>query len=90
LCFLLVRCRSLYERDEANVYAEPSVISECLLPYLLHLVKHYPESSTLTKSLEHWVRNTAAIVNENLTICMQLQLGMYSKIYLGLQLIINI
>ncbi|XP_056119769.1 thyroid adenoma-associated protein homolog isoform X2 [Rhinichthys klamathensis goyatoka] len=69
------QCRSLYERDEANVYAEPSVISECLLPYLLHLVKHYPESSTLTKNLEHWARNTAAIVNENLTICMQLQLG---------------
>ncbi|KAK7164223.1 hypothetical protein R3I94_002828 [Phoxinus phoxinus] len=69
------QCRSLYERDEANVYAEPSVISECLLPYLLHLVKHYPESSTLTKNLEHWARNTADIVNENLTICMQLQLG---------------
>ncbi|XP_039515699.1 thyroid adenoma-associated protein homolog isoform X2 [Pimephales promelas] len=69
------QCRSLYERDEANVYAEPSVISECLLPYLLHLVKHYPESSTLTKNLEHWARNTAAIVNKNLTICMQLQLG---------------
>ncbi|XP_067295363.1 tRNA (32-2'-O)-methyltransferase regulator THADA isoform X1 [Pseudorasbora parva] len=69
------QCRSLYERDEANVYAEPSVISACLLPYLLHLVKHYPESSTLAKNLEHWARNSAAIVKENLTICMQLQLG---------------
>ncbi|XP_077097434.1 tRNA (32-2'-O)-methyltransferase regulator THADA isoform X6 [Siphateles boraxobius] len=69
------QCRSLYERDEANVYAEPSVISECLLPYLLHLVKHYPESPTLTKNFEHWALNTADIVNENLTICMRLQLG---------------
>ncbi|XP_067262845.1 tRNA (32-2'-O)-methyltransferase regulator THADA isoform X2 [Chanodichthys erythropterus] len=69
------QCRSLYERDEANVFAEPSVISERLLQYLLHLVKHYPESSTLAKNLEHWARNSAAIVKENLTICMQLQLG---------------
>ncbi|XP_026068454.1 thyroid adenoma-associated protein homolog [Carassius auratus] len=69
------QCRSLYERDEANVFAEPSVISECLLPYLLNLVKHYPKSSTLAKNLESWAQNSAAIVKENLTICMQLQLG---------------
>ncbi|XP_073696191.1 tRNA (32-2'-O)-methyltransferase regulator THADA [Garra rufa] len=69
------QCRSLYERDEANVFAEPSVISECLLPHLLNLVKHYPESSTLAKNLEHWARNSAAIVKENLTICTKLQLG---------------
>ncbi|XP_016142052.1 uncharacterized protein [Sinocyclocheilus grahami] len=69
------QCRSLYERDEANVFAEPSVISEGLLPHLLNLVKHYPESSTLAKNLEHWARNSAAIVKENLSICMQLQLG---------------
>lgn len=69
------QCRSLYERDEANVFAEPSVISECLLPYLLNLVKHYPKSSTLAKILERWAQNSAAIVKENLTICMQLQLG---------------
>ncbi len=73
--FLPVRCRSLYERDEANVFAEPSVISECLLPHILNLVKHYPKSSTLAKNLERWARNSAAIVKENLTICMQLQLG---------------
>ncbi|RXN31244.1 thyroid adenoma-associated -like protein [Labeo rohita] len=64
----------LYERDEANVFAEPSVISECLLPHLLNLVKHYPESSILAKNLEHWARNSAAIVKENVTICTQLQL----------------
>uniref|UniRef100_A0A671R447 Thyroid adenoma-associated protein homolog n=1 Tax=Sinocyclocheilus anshuiensis TaxID=1608454 RepID=A0A671R447_9TELE len=69
------QCRSLYERDEANVFAEPSVISECLLPHLLNLIKHYPKSSTLAKNLERWAQNSAAIVKENLTICMQLQLG---------------
>ncbi|KTG32675.1 hypothetical protein cypCar_00004024 [Cyprinus carpio] len=69
------QCRSLYERDEANVFAEPSVISECLLPHLLNLVKHYPKSSTLAKNLERWAQNSAAIVKDNLTICMQLQLG---------------
>ncbi|XP_043096293.1 thyroid adenoma-associated protein homolog isoform X2 [Puntigrus tetrazona] len=68
-------CRSLYERDEANVFAEPSVISECLLPHLLNLFKHYPKSSTLAKNLECWARDSAAIVKENLTICTQLQLG---------------
>ncbi|XP_051979593.1 thyroid adenoma-associated protein homolog [Xyrauchen texanus] len=69
------QCHSLYERDEANVFAEPSVISECLLPYLLQMAKHYPESSTLAENLEHWARNNAATVRKNLTICMQLQLG---------------
>ncbi|XP_056313525.1 thyroid adenoma-associated protein homolog [Danio aesculapii] len=69
------QCRSLYEPDEANVFAEPSVISECLLPYLLRLVKHYPQSSTLAENLERWAQNSAATVKENLTTCMQLQLG---------------
>lgn len=79
-CFLmLVRCRGLYEQDEA--------ISECLLPHLLNLVKHYPESSTLAKNLEHWARNSAAIVKENLSICMQLQLGIYKICQIAIMIV---
>ncbi|XP_065106767.2 tRNA (32-2'-O)-methyltransferase regulator THADA isoform X2 [Paramisgurnus dabryanus] len=69
------QCRSLYERDEANVFAEPSVMSECLLPYLLRLAKRYPESSALARDLEHWAGNNVATVRENLTICLKFQLG---------------
>lgn len=69
------QCCSLYERDEANVFAEPSVMSECLLPYLLHLAKHYPESSTLAEDLELWAQNSVTTVRENLTICLKFQLG---------------
>ncbi|XP_056602907.1 thyroid adenoma-associated protein homolog [Triplophysa dalaica] len=68
-------CRSLYERDEANVYAEPSVMSESLLPYLLRLAKRYPESSTLAEDLELWARNNVSAVRENLSICLKFQLG---------------
>lgn len=71
----MVRCRSLYEQDEPNVFAEPSVMSGCLLPYLLHLAKHYPESSTLAEDLELWAQNNVTTVRENLTICLKFQLG---------------
>lgn len=75
---LLLRCSSLYEQDSANVFLEPSVISETVLPYLLCLAKRYPESSVLANHLDHWEQENTASVEENLRICARLHLGNYS------------
>ncbi|XP_072521074.1 tRNA (32-2'-O)-methyltransferase regulator THADA [Salminus brasiliensis] len=69
------QCSSLYEQDEANVYLEPSVISETVLPYLICLAKRYPESSSLAEHLDQWAKQNAASVKENLGICKSLRLG---------------
>ncbi|KAL7836832.1 hypothetical protein AOLI_G00281160 [Acnodon oligacanthus] len=69
------QCSSLYEQDEANVFLEPSVISETVLQYLLCLAKRYPESPSLARHLDQWASQSAASVRENLDICMRLQLG---------------
>ncbi|XP_017580907.2 thyroid adenoma-associated protein homolog isoform X1 [Pygocentrus nattereri] len=69
------QCSSLYEQDEANVFLEPSVISETVLQYLLCLAKRYPESPSLACHLDQWASQSAASVRENLDICMRLQLG---------------
>ncbi|XP_066509917.1 tRNA (32-2'-O)-methyltransferase regulator THADA-like [Hoplias malabaricus] len=69
------QCSSLYEQDEANVFLEPSVISETVLPYLICLAKRYPESSSLAEGLDQWASQNVASVRENLDVCMKLQLG---------------
>lgn len=74
----LLRCSSLYEQDNANMFLEPSVISETVLPYLLCLAKQYPESSVLAKLLDQWERENADSVRENLSICAKLRSGNYS------------
>ncbi|XP_076846062.1 tRNA (32-2'-O)-methyltransferase regulator THADA isoform X2 [Brachyhypopomus gauderio] len=66
---------SLYEQDEANVFLEPSVIAETVLPYLVCLAKHYPESSSLAECLDQWAQQNANSIQENLSICTRLQLG---------------
>ncbi|KAI4884419.1 hypothetical protein NFI96_026372 [Prochilodus magdalenae] len=69
------QCSSLYEQDDANVFLEPSVISETVLQYLLYLAKRYPESSSLAQRLDQWARQSVASVRENLNVCMRLPLG---------------
>ncbi|XP_048100579.1 thyroid adenoma-associated protein homolog isoform X2 [Alosa alosa] len=69
---------NLYERDEANMYAEPLAISECVLPYLLQLAKKYPESSGLAQILDNWVHDNLAQMLENLTICKKIISGQQS------------
>ncbi|XP_047675030.1 thyroid adenoma-associated protein homolog isoform X1 [Tachysurus fulvidraco] len=71
----LTRSSSLYEQDNANMYLEPSVISETVLPYLLCLAKRYPESSVLDKLLDQWAQENTDSVYENLRICSKLHLG---------------
>uniref|UniRef100_UPI003AAEFBF2 tRNA (32-2'-O)-methyltransferase regulator THADA n=1 Tax=Centroberyx gerrardi TaxID=166262 RepID=UPI003AAEFBF2 len=68
-------CASLYEQDEANVFAEPSVMSACLLPYLLQIVEKYSESSALAQRLSAWAEESVAQVLDSLSVCKDLQPG---------------
>nr|XP_029493834.1 thyroid adenoma-associated protein homolog isoform X1 [Oncorhynchus nerka] len=68
-------CASLYEQDEANVFAEPSVMSACLLPYLLQLAEKYPASSVVGERLGVWARENVTDLLENLRVCKDLQPG---------------
>ncbi|XP_045890923.1 thyroid adenoma-associated protein homolog isoform X2 [Micropterus dolomieu] len=66
-------CSSLYEQDEANVFAEPSVMSAHVLPYLLQMAEKYSESSALAQSLTAWAEESAAQVLDSLAFCKELQ-----------------
>ncbi|XP_056135401.1 thyroid adenoma-associated protein homolog [Lampris incognitus] len=68
-------CGSLYEQDEANVFAEPAVMSAYLLPYLLQIVDKYCESSALAECLNVWAKENAAQVLDGLSACKDLQPG---------------
>ncbi|XP_029365595.1 thyroid adenoma-associated protein homolog isoform X2 [Echeneis naucrates] len=68
-------CSSLYEQDEANVFAEPSVMSAHVLPYLLRMAEQYSKSSALAQSLKVWAEQSAAQVPGSLTACKELLLG---------------
>lgn len=69
------RCSSLYEQDEANVFAEPSVMAAHVLPYLLQMADRYSESSALARSLSTWTEQNAAQVVESLAVCKKLKPG---------------
>ncbi|XP_068995115.1 tRNA (32-2'-O)-methyltransferase regulator THADA [Embiotoca jacksoni] len=66
-------CCSLYEQDEANVFAEPSVMSVHVLPYLLQMAEKYSQSSALAQILNSWAEESVAQVLENLAVCKKLQ-----------------
>ncbi|XP_059193716.1 thyroid adenoma-associated protein homolog [Centropristis striata] len=66
---------SLYEQDEANVFAEPSVMSTHVLPYLLHMAEKYSESSAVAQSLSAWAAENATPVLDSLAVCKNLQPG---------------
>lgn len=72
---LFFRCSSLYEQDEANVFAEPSVMSAHVLPYLLQMAEKYSESSALAQSLSAWAEGSAAQVLDSLAVCKELLPG---------------
>ncbi|KAG7244080.1 hypothetical protein INR49_006242 [Caranx melampygus] len=65
-------CSSLYEQDEANVFAEPCVMSAHVLPYLLQMAEKYSESSALAQSLRLWAEQSAAQVLDSLAVCKEL------------------
>lgn len=69
---LLFRCSSLYEQDEANVFAEPSLMSAHVLPYLLQMAEKYSESSALAQSLSAWAAQSAAQVLDSIAVCKEI------------------
>ncbi|KAL2092807.1 hypothetical protein ACEWY4_012605 [Coilia grayii] len=68
----------LYERDNANIYAEPLAIAECLLPCLLQLALKYHQSSMLAQRLDLWVNSNLTQVLENLADCKNFVSGLQS------------
>ncbi|XP_047238412.1 thyroid adenoma-associated protein homolog isoform X1 [Girardinichthys multiradiatus] len=64
---------SLYEQDEVNVFAEPSIMSAHMLPYLLQMADKSSQSSALAQTLTSWAEENVAQVLDNLTACEQLQ-----------------
>nr|XP_057925831.1 thyroid adenoma-associated protein homolog isoform X2 [Doryrhamphus excisus] len=68
-----IGCGSLYEQDDANVFAEPSVISAHVLPYLLHMVEKHSESLVLAQSLSTWAEENTPQLLGNLALCKDLK-----------------
>ncbi|XP_074494084.1 tRNA (32-2'-O)-methyltransferase regulator THADA isoform X3 [Sebastes fasciatus] len=66
-------CSSLYEQDEANVFAEPSVMSAHVLPYLLQMADRRSECSAVAQRLSAWAEESAAQVLDSLAVCKELQ-----------------
>ncbi|XP_038151490.1 thyroid adenoma-associated protein homolog isoform X1 [Cyprinodon tularosa] len=64
---------SLYEQDEVNVFAEPSIMSAHLLPYLLQMAEKSSQPSALAETLTNWAMENAAQLMDNLSACEQLQ-----------------
>lgn len=69
---LLFRSSSLYEQDEANVFAEPSVMTAHVLPYLLQMAEKYSESSALAQSLSAWAEQNTAQVLDSIAVCKEI------------------
>ncbi|XP_042345011.1 thyroid adenoma-associated protein homolog [Plectropomus leopardus] len=66
-------CSSLYEQDEANVFAEPSVMCAHMLPYLLQMAEKYSESAAVAQSLCAWAEESTAQVLDGLAVCKEIQ-----------------
>lgn len=73
----------MYEQDEANVFAEPSVMAEQLLPYLLRIVDRYADCPLLVQSLTAWAQENVGPVLDGLAASKELapgtKLGFSSK-----------
>lgn len=65
----------MYEQDEANVFAEPSVMSALVLPYLLQMADNYCKSAALAKRLSAWVEENTPLVLDGLAVCKELLSG---------------
>lgn len=75
IMMLLFRFSSLYEQDEANVFAEPSVMSAHVLPHLLQLAEKSSKCSTLAHSLTSWAEENTTQVLEDLKFCEKIVPG---------------
>ncbi|XP_060539742.1 tRNA (32-2'-O)-methyltransferase regulator THADA-like isoform X1 [Pantherophis guttatus] len=62
---------SLYKEDEPNVYTEPAVFSQMLLPFLLQLVENASTSRKLWESIQSWLETTGAGIICTVEFCRQ-------------------
>ncbi|XP_072289759.1 tRNA (32-2'-O)-methyltransferase regulator THADA [Eucyclogobius newberryi] len=69
------RCVTLYEQDEANVFAEASVVCAQVLPCLLLMADKLSQSPSLAKSLYIWAKESGPQVLEDLLVCKELSSG---------------
>ncbi|XP_060125391.1 tRNA (32-2'-O)-methyltransferase regulator THADA-like isoform X3 [Zootoca vivipara] len=60
---------SLYKEDEPNVYAEPVILSQTLLPFLLQLLGRASTSLKLWVPMQHWLKATGPGVFSSLHRC---------------------
>ncbi|KAM9219236.1 tRNA (32-2'-O)-methyltransferase regulator THADA-like [Leptosomus discolor] len=63
------KAASLYKEDEPNVFAEPAVLAQHLLPILLRLLEKAPAGSPLHASALHWLVATGPSVLRDLRYC---------------------
>ncbi|XP_040432824.1 thyroid adenoma-associated protein homolog isoform X1 [Cygnus olor] len=63
---------SLYKEDEPNVFAEPAVLAQQLLPFLLQLLEKVPDASLLRASTLHWLEAAGPGVLRGLQYCKHL------------------
>ncbi|XP_048371009.1 thyroid adenoma-associated protein homolog isoform X1 [Sphaerodactylus townsendi] len=61
---------SLYKEDEPNVYAEPAVLSQMLLPFLFWLLDRASASPRLWESIQAWLKATGPGLLTTLQHCM--------------------
>lgn len=68
----LPRAPSLYKEDEPNVFAEPAVLAQQLLPFLLQLLEKVPDASLLRASTLRWLEAAGPGVLQDLQYCKHL------------------
>ncbi|XP_061458586.1 tRNA (32-2'-O)-methyltransferase regulator THADA-like isoform X2 [Rhineura floridana] len=60
---------SLYKEDEPNVYAEPAILSQTLLPFLFQLLGRASISPRLWEAMQRWLKATGPVVFCSLHRC---------------------
>ncbi|XP_017669552.1 PREDICTED: thyroid adenoma-associated protein homolog [Lepidothrix coronata] len=63
------KAASLYKEDEPNVFAEPAVLAQQLLPVLMQLLEKVPAGSPLHALALHWLEATGPGVLQELRYC---------------------
>ncbi|XP_065707970.1 tRNA (32-2'-O)-methyltransferase regulator THADA-like [Patagioenas fasciata] len=63
------KATSLYKEDEPNVFAEPAILAQQLLPVLLQLLERAPSSSSLRASALRWLAAAGPGVLRDLQYC---------------------
>ncbi|XP_062446114.1 tRNA (32-2'-O)-methyltransferase regulator THADA-like isoform X1 [Rhea pennata] len=63
------KASSLYKEDEPNVFAEPAVLSQLLLPFLLQLLEKASVSCPLRESALCWLEATGPSILRDLQYC---------------------